>query len=65
MNSKWDLFSLQGNVIRELSGFLFITMVDGSLKGFIADSDNINVLSYFYLKVILKKFLSKMKHLEV
>lgn len=42
MNSKWDLFSLQGNVIRELSGFLFITMVDGSLKGFIADSDNIN-----------------------
>ena len=42
MNNKWDLFSLQGNVIRELSGFLFVTMVNGSLKGFIADSDNIN-----------------------
>lgn len=42
MNNEWDLFSLQGNVIDELSGFLFITMVDGSVKGFVADSDNID-----------------------
>uniref|UniRef100_UPI003A95791D hypothetical protein n=1 Tax=Salmonella enterica TaxID=28901 RepID=UPI003A95791D len=42
MNNKWNLFSLQGNVIGQLSGFLFVTMVDGSFKGFIADSDNID-----------------------
>ena len=42
MHEKWDLLSSQDNVISELSGFLFITTVDGSVKGFITDSGSIN-----------------------
>lgn len=58
MNVEWDFFSWQGNVISELSGFLFIIMVDGSVKGFVADSDNIDSIDKC-TKIILSESIIK------
>lgn len=42
MNDKLSLISSKENVVRKLNGFLFITTANGLVKGFIADSDDIN-----------------------